>query len=249
MQREPKKTDFIEVRVSTETKTAFMAACQANRTSASAVLRGFIGRYVRSASGAPRNWRQELHMLKRGRATWRTATAAGSGILVIALAVATTAGPAQAASDARLTAAFEWMDRNHDGRVSPAEFAHAESNSPPLGALGIVIDTRTRPDGEARGDLFARLDGDHDKSLTLAELIAEVVVTTVATPGIAAADANRDGALGEGELAAYLVASRAASGVGTPSNGAGAIAASIVAEHDADGDGKLLLAELNRQPR
>ena len=123
MGRELKKTDSIEVRLPDETKQAFMHACRQNGTSASAVLRAFIDHYVRSASRTRLRWKEELQMLWR-QSSLRARAAAGTigAAVILGLVAAAIATPARAATDPLLTAVFEWMDANHDGKLSPAEF-------------------------------------------------------------------------------------------------------------------------------
>ena len=173
MRREPKKTDFLELRVPTETKTAFMDACRANGTSASSVLRSFIHRYLHSASRAPMDWK-ELGMLFIGKSTGRRAAAGALAVaLTSTIAVVSLAGPAQAAVDPRLAAVFEWIDSNHDGGVTATEFRHSMSSPQTTGAVELIVETRTRPTGETRDALFTRLDSNADETLSLDELSAQ----------------------------------------------------------------------------
>lgn len=246
MRRGPKKTETIEIRLPDEAKQAFMNACHRKGTSASAVLRSFIDRYVRSAARAPTQWKEELQTLLTGTST-RTRAAAGAIAATFAAAamVATIATPARAATDPLLAAVYEWMDANHDGKLSETEFLSPASQEP-LGAVGVVVDTRTRPANETPHALFARLDANHDGSISLGELSARAVARTVLTPAIAAADANRDDKITEGELAAYIAAQRARSGSHEASAGAALMAHGIIAEHDSAGKGWVTLAALER---
>lgn len=247
MRREPKKTDSIEVRVSTETKTAFMEACGANRTSASAVLRSFIDRYIRSNPQRRSSWKEEFKMLSKGKLTWRTALVAAVVTASGGLTMMTVAAPARAATDARLAALFQLLDADRSGRISSTEFAGPISTSPPLGAISIVVDTRSRPANESRAELFARLDADRDGEVSSPELAKQVLVRTLVSDSVAEADANRDNRFSAAELAAYVVALKSAAALADPAAGAGAFADSLVKEHDVDGDGLLTSAEL-RQP-
>jgi hypothetical protein len=246
MRRGPKKTESIEVRLPDETKQAFMKACERRSTSASAVLRSFIERYVRSASRAPIHWNEELQMLLTGT-SMRTRAAAGAIVAtfaagVVAVSIAT---PARAATDPLLAAVYQWMDTNHDGKLSAAEFLSPRSDEP-FGAIGVVVDTKTRPANETPKALFARLDANHDGSISLGELSAQALARTVLTPAITAADANRDGEVSESELAAYIAAQRAAAGLRDPSGGAALMAHGIIAGHDRRGTGSVSLADLKQ---
>jgi hypothetical protein len=247
MEREPKKTDFLEVRLAWETKRAFMAKCRENGISASRLVRGWIHRYVHGAPQASSGWPKELPMLiKRqsriGRIAAATLAFGGAGIAIVTLAF-----PASAASDPRLDAVFDWMDSSKDRSISAAEFRDSETRpAPPLGAVTIIVDSSVPPpaSGETREALFARMDADRDAVLSVEEFAEGAVARTVATAEIAAADSNRDGALTEGELAAYLTACRAAAGEKEPSRGAGSFARGIVLEHDRDEDGKVPIEDL-----
>jgi hypothetical protein len=170
-----------------------------------------------------------------------------AGALTAAIAVATLAVPAQAAIDPRIAAVFGWMDANHDERLSRAEYIGASANAPPLGAVGIVVETKAPPPpGETQEALFRRLDADGDGSLTVAEVAAAASVRTIVSPAIAAADANADRNLSEAELAAYLTAQRAAAGERDPATGVGLMVHGIIAARDTDRDGMVALADLER---
>ena len=243
--RAPKKTETLEVRLPPETKQAFMAACRANGVSASRVVRALIRRYLRSASRAPIDWKRELEMLFTGKSRKAKITGAALGATAAAVAAFSLAGPAQAAADPRLAALFDYMDRDHDRRVTAEEFFHPPAESPQPAGVELIVETRVTPDPEeSREALFARLDTGGDGALGLDELEAATVARTIVTPGLAAADRDHDDAITEGELAAYLTARSATAGIVDPSAGMGLLARGIVAEHDQDGDGKLLLADL-----
>jgi antitoxin component of RelBE/YafQ-DinJ toxin-antitoxin module len=235
MRREPKKTESIEIRVPHATKSAFMDACRQNGTSASAALRTFIERYVHSASRAPIQWKEELQMMIK-RTSLRTGAAVGAAAVAVMTGVVATlfATPAKAGTDPLLAAVYDWMDANHDGKVTLAEFL-SPARSEPLGSIGVVVDTKTRPANEAPKALFARLDKNQDGSISLAELSAQAIARTVLTPAIGGADSNGDGKIAESELAAYIAAQRATAGLREPSGGAALMAHGIIAQHASKG--------------
>jgi len=244
-QREPKKTESLEIRIPHETKTAFMSACRAKGVSASDVLRNCIRHHLDSAGRTPVHWTKEIRMAFSQKSTCGQILLGSAGLLAAGAAMVTLAVPAQAAIDPRLAAVFGWMDADHDGRVSRAEYVGASASAPPLGAVGIIVETRTPPPpGETQEALFRRLDLDGDGSLALAEIDANASVTTIISPAIAAADANADGSLTEAELAAYLTAQRATAGERDPSAGVGLMVHGIVAARDTDHDGLVALADL-----
>lgn len=105
-QRPPKKSETLEVRLPHALKTAFMACCQARGITASEAVRDEIERLV-SARPSQRRFR-----------LWPTLAAALAG-----LAVGAVAAPSLAQSDAGDAAAFAWLDRDGDGRLTPKDFA------------------------------------------------------------------------------------------------------------------------------
>ncbi|HVI97745.1 MAG TPA: hypothetical protein VM657_01620 [Sphingomonas sp.] len=243
--REPKKTETLEIRVSHETKTAFMAACAANGVSASKVLRGFIARHIAAADRAPPRWK-ELAMLTHHLRRRPIATLTGAALFSTIAAVASVT-PAQAAIDPRVTAVFDWMDANHDGGIDADEFSSGPDTSPASDAIMIEL-TNRMPSAphETRDALFARLDTSRDGKLTAAELARGTSVSVAVSPAVAAADANRDGRIGEAELAAYLAADRARSGMPDASAGVGLMAHAIIAANHPDENGTVVLADLVR---
>lgn len=107
--RSPKKSETLEVRLPFETKTAFMARCQGDGRTASDAVRGFIEHELMGPMPAPRSVRSVR--------IWQALAAAAAGLAIGAVAAPslaqTTTGPA----------AFQHLDRNHDGVLTPAEFA------------------------------------------------------------------------------------------------------------------------------
>lgn len=55
--RSPKKTEMLEIRLSHDAKTAFMARCQAEGVTASDVIRGFIGQTLTQSPSKKRRTR------------------------------------------------------------------------------------------------------------------------------------------------------------------------------------------------
>ncbi|RIA47120.1 EF hand domain-containing protein [Hephaestia caeni] len=243
--REPKKTETLEVRVSHETKTAFMATCAANGVSASKVLRGFIAGHIAATDRAPPRWK-EFAMLTHHLRRRPTLTLAGAA-LFSAIATIALVAPAKAAIDPRVTAAFDWMDANHDGDIDAAEFSGADDASPASDTIVIEL-TNTMPSvpNETRDALFARLDTDRNGTLTAAELARGTSVSVTVSPAVVAADANRDGRIGEAELAAHLAADRARAGAPDASAGVGLMAHAIVVTNHPDENGTVALADLAR---
>jgi len=102
--RPPKKSETLEVRLPFETKTAFMARCQAEGRTASDAVRGFI--------------EGELSPVRRTRMRgWHALAAAVAGLILGAVAAPSLAQTAIAHPS------FEVLDANHDGVLSPAEYA------------------------------------------------------------------------------------------------------------------------------
>ena len=244
--REPKKSETLEIRIPHETKTAFMSICRAEGVSASDVLRTCISRHLEPAGRTPVHWTKEFRMAFLENPRRRHILLGSAGALAAAIAILSLAVPAQAAVDPRLIAVFDWLDGDHNGRVGRAEYLVASESAPPLGAVGIVVETPMAPPNQTHEALFRRLDADGDGSLTLAEIDAAASVRTIIAPSIAGADFNRDGSLSEGELAAYLTAQRAAGGASDPSAGVSLMAHGIVAARDTDHDGIVALADLQR---
>jgi hypothetical protein len=103
-----KKDETVEVRLSHAAKTAFMARCKVEGRTASEAIRCFIDAELSQTTrrSVPAGWRQ-------------LAAAALAGLALGAVAV-----PALAQSHATPSsrAAFDRLDRNHDGVVSFDEY-------------------------------------------------------------------------------------------------------------------------------
>jgi hypothetical protein len=207
-----------------------------------------LGNHAPEPNNIGQGGRGEIRMYLAGKSTRRrAATGVLAASITAAIAVTSHAAPARAAADPRVAAVFEWIDSNHDGRITAAEFGKSMSRPEPTGAVGLMVKTKIPPPkGETRERLFKRLDSNRDGALSLAELSSQVMIRTRAAPGIAAADTNGDGLFSEGELAAYLTAQRAAAGLAKPSAGVALLARGIVQEHDRDHDGRVALADLQR---
>ena len=101
--RLPKKSETLEVRLPHQTKTAFMARCQAEGRTASDAVRGFIN--------------GELSPVRRTRVRgWQALVVALAG-----LAIGAVAAPSLAQTTGH--ASFAQLDRNNDGVLSPVEYA------------------------------------------------------------------------------------------------------------------------------
>ncbi|HZV84804.1 MAG TPA: hypothetical protein VFF48_07450 [Brevundimonas sp.] len=105
--RPPKKSETLEVRLPYEAKTAFMARCRDTGQTASDAVRLFIDSEI---AGGPRR-RNRLR-------AWQMLVAAIAG-----LAIGAAAAPSLAQTGGSDRAAFEALDRDADGLLTPAEFA------------------------------------------------------------------------------------------------------------------------------
>ena len=103
-----KKSETIEIRLSHEAKAAFMARCRMERRTASEALRLFID--------AELDGRSDVHL--RRSPSWRMILA---GAIGAALGLGA-AAPSFAHATENSKAAFERLDRNHDGVLSYQEF-------------------------------------------------------------------------------------------------------------------------------
>jgi hypothetical protein len=106
--RPPKKNGTIEIRLSDEAKAAFMERCRQDERTASEAIRAFIDDRL---ALRPRSRQRRLSY-------WRIAAA---GIIGILLGVGV-AGPSLARSAQGTRAAFDRLDRNHDGVLTYREF-------------------------------------------------------------------------------------------------------------------------------
>jgi hypothetical protein len=106
--RPPKKNGTIEIRLPDEAKSAFMEQCRQDERTASEAIRAFI------------DDRLAVHPLSRQRRLpyWRIAAA---GIVGALLGIGV-AAPSLARSAQDTRAAFDRLDRNHDGVLTYREF-------------------------------------------------------------------------------------------------------------------------------
>lgn len=105
--REPKKSESIEIRLSHEAKAAFMQKCISDGVTASQAIRAMIDGSTSS----------RLHTGARG-SRWRTGLAIAVGMAL----GAGVAAPAFAHASHTSQAAFEQLDRNHDGVLTYDEY-------------------------------------------------------------------------------------------------------------------------------
>jgi hypothetical protein len=151
----PKKSESLEIRLPHATKQAFMAHCRSERRSASEAVRAFIEASVEEYAPA------------RSKAPLRLA-AAGVALLAFgAMAAPSLAHP-------NLPAQFARLDVNHDGLLSPQEFAGAASLK-----IAVSVGAGEHPvDGSLDAGLrdrlvrreFDRIDADRNGEISLAEL-------------------------------------------------------------------------------
>lgn len=104
--RSPKKSETLEIRLSYEMKTAFMARCRDNGDAASDAVRRFIERDLGASTPA-----------RTGLRAWQAMLIALAGLAVGAVAAPSLAQPAPTSR-----AVFDRLDRNHDGVLSYDEF-------------------------------------------------------------------------------------------------------------------------------
>ena len=103
-----KKSETVEIRLPHATKSAFMARCRAEGRTASDAIRRFIDAELSQTSATRR----------APRLSWRPLLAAA----VAGLALGAVAAPSLAQSAPPSRAAFDRMDRSHDGVLSFDEY-------------------------------------------------------------------------------------------------------------------------------
>lgn len=238
-----KKTETLEIRISHETKAAFMAACKARGATASAVIRGFIDQIIAEARRAQiqlqKTERPVTMIFKNAYAR----AAALAGLLAAGVVVATPS----VAADPRVAAVFQWWDANRDGGVSLEEFIDMSKKVVCGGIVGIGLTEKVVPSpDDSPAAMFHRLDSNHDGVLFLAELSRQATADTYVESSAAflVADMNGDGAVSEVELAALGTEVCAAAGAANPAAGAVLFAEGIVGAYDRNGDGALDAEEI-----
>ncbi len=242
MTRKPfsKKTETVEVRIAPERKQSFVERCEKDGRSASEVLRSLMDSYVEGVNRAPGNRLKEFAMFKVLASRPARMLAVAAGVAAIGLAPTSSA-----ASDGRLQAAFLWIDADGSRAVTRGEL-FAERSDSPLGAGSeLMLTTKGgQVPGETPDEIFARLDGDGDGGITLAEMEGAVDVSSTLDPSILEADQDGDAAVSPSELAAHLAARRAGSGAAKPAAGTALMTAGLFEAHDLDGDGVISRADL-----
>ena len=108
-QKPPKKSETIEVRVPYGAKTAFAERCRENGQTVSEAVRAFMEREI---GGDGRSGRVRTRL-------WHAFAALAAGLALGAVAAPSLA---QTQTPHGSRAAFERLDRNHDGVVSYDEF-------------------------------------------------------------------------------------------------------------------------------
>lgn len=101
-----KKSETLEIRLSHEAKAAFMERCREERRTASDAIRLFIDTQIDPRAGGRRS------------TSWRIMVAGAIGA-ALGLGVA---APSFAHATENSRAAFDRLDRNHDGVLSYQEF-------------------------------------------------------------------------------------------------------------------------------
>ena len=238
-EREPKKSETLEVRLPHEVKTALMRKAQSEGRSASEVVRQSIGAYLAEQSKEARSMTLTA---------WKMAATASVGAAAFLwLAVGST--PATAGPDFRII--FEQLDRNRDGALTVDEFlvrspdtlyvarkddvAEAQLGATPkmipLGrALPAPPPDRSQPPQAMLRSEFAKHDRDRNGAVTFAEFEAQHKAMFEA--GFAAVDKNGDGSLDRGEYRAVVA-----------SGPKGAPAAAGFHQIDENGDGRITAEE------
>lgn len=108
-----KKNDTIEIRLSDQTKADFMERCRHEQRTASETIRRFIEDQL-----APPSDRRP-----RRTSSWRMLVAAAAGVVLgIGMAGPSLARSSHAHSSDDNRAAFDRLDRNHDGMLSYREY-------------------------------------------------------------------------------------------------------------------------------
>jgi hypothetical protein len=206
-QRPPKKTEMIEVRVSHETKSAFLEACRSAGRTASDVIREGIDDFIdgqgRLQPAAEAKASAKVLALIPRPIRKKRYVAAGAAAVGLSLLAAL---PSAASPD--LAAMFKRLDANGDGVLTDAEFGRREG----VKEMGLRIPRRTPPEpkvdsAEARIFLIpAPADGKpvlgQMRDVRLQGFGIPPASSDRAAVSFAAFDANRNGAVDMEEFAA-----------------------------------------------
>ncbi|MBN9318830.1 MAG: hypothetical protein BGN86_13270 [Caulobacterales bacterium 68-7] len=231
----PKKTDKLEVRLSTETKQAFLARCRLEGRSASEAVRTFIELHLARPIS-----QENLHMIARSPMTYAglAAAVAAAGVVMVS------AQPSRAEPD--FAAAFKSIDRNGDGRLSRQEFGDPASG----GSTGAPAKPRNGGEGGSLSVDFAEADTNQDAAISLAEFTASSRAAILKR--FLALDADSDGrvTLAELERSGALLKPVARDGAKGPASGvtiSGPLQR-LFAKTDKNHDGFVTPAEFGVQP-
>lgn len=107
--RTPKKSETIEIRLSYEAKSTFVRRCRDDGVSASEAIRTLIDARIADRDARPAGRRARRHTI----AAIIAGMVLGAGVAV----------PALAHGNQTSHAAFDQLDRNHDGMLSYDEFS------------------------------------------------------------------------------------------------------------------------------
>jgi Ca2+-binding EF-hand superfamily protein len=216
MNRMPKKSEMLEVRLDYETKRDFLAACRSAGRTASDVVRENVRAFIDAqgrAAAPPEPEKKGAAILAFIPAPLRRKRfiAIGAGALAL-----TTFAALPSAADPNFRASFDRLDTNHDGKLTPDEFGRGPSGNLTvfenatvegrnLPARDVALRTSTdygdltTPQSSARAARapapdhagFARFDADADSGITFAEYSARYLA--MLRNGFEALDVNADG--------------------------------------------------------
>jgi Ca2+-binding EF-hand superfamily protein len=220
-----KKSETLEIRVSYDEKQALMQRAADEGRSASAILRHLIAQYMRPApakGGVP-------------KLRWQPAATIALAACSLAIAYSVTT-PATAVPDMRRL--FDNLDRDHNGVIDPAEYAHqgmfviASQEEPPAPSHAnaahpsVMVSSTIQLRDDFRGE-----DANGDGVVTYDEFLA--YSHSLARRSFALMDVNRDGSLSLDEF-------EKAAGKGT-----GNAPRQLFEAKDKNHDGKLTFVEFN----
>jgi Ca2+-binding EF-hand superfamily protein len=196
--REPKKTELIEFRISHEAKSAFLDQCRRDDRSASEVIRELMQHHVDDHSERdqqPAEWKSDMTALLKKHPISASAICALSLLGMSAVSTTAAADPAQA---------FGAIDSNGDKYISMEEYIAA---SEPVAALAMNSDgsnARVLTKAEARSLLardYLAYDENSDGKVDEREFMPRFDITTRIS--FYAIDLNGDGAVTRDELSSF----------------------------------------------